>query len=133
MKGSCLCGKVAYAIRGRIIGINYCHCSQCQKASGTAFGTSAAVARESFVMLKGHAQLGAFESSPGKNRYFCINCGSPIYSERQGATTLYVRLGTLDDDPVARPDVHIHVASKASWYEIKDEIPQLEEEEGLWF
>lgn len=133
MKGSCLCGKVAYEIRGRIVGINYCHCTQCRKASGTAFGTSAAVPRESFVLLKGHAHVAAYESTPGKKRYFCRNCGSPLYSERQGATTVYVRLGTLDDDPGARPDVHIHVASKAPWYEIKDEIPQLKEEEGLWF
>jgi len=133
MKGSCLCGKVVYEIGSRIIGINYCHCSQCRKASGTAFGTSAAVPRESFVIVNGQADLTAYQSSSRKYRYFCRNCGSPLYSQRQDDTTVYVRLGTLDDDPAARPDVHIHVAAKAPWYEINDDIPQLEEEEGLWF
>lgn len=133
MKGSCLCGEVVYTIHSQILGINFCHCTQCRKASGSAFGTSAAVKREGFEISRGHEHLAAYESSPGKNRFFCKHCGSPLFSKREGAATLYVRLGTLDDDPIARPDVHIHVASKAPWYKINDEIPQLDEQEGLWF
>ena len=50
MKGSCLCGNIVYEISGPIIGINYCHCMQCRKAGGSAFGTSAAVQREGFAI-----------------------------------------------------------------------------------
>ncbi len=133
LTGSCLCGKVAYAIAGPITGINFCHCRQCRKASGTAFATNAGVARENFSVLRGQSHLTGYESSPGKRRVFCASCGSPLYSERHGGKTVYVRLGTLDDELRAIPDVHIHVASKAPWYEINDDIPQLEEEEGIWF
>ncbi len=133
MKGSCLCGAVRYELRGGLTGINYCHCAKCRKASGTAFATSAGVAREDFVLVAGADGLAAFESSPGKRRHFCAACGSPIYSERDGAAVVYVRLGTLDDDPPLRPQVHIHVAEKAAWFDIADELPQLAAEEGLWF
>ncbi|MDJ0958619.1 MAG: GFA family protein [Arenicellales bacterium] len=133
MKGTCLCGKVNYVTRGDFLGINYCHCKQCRKANGTAFATSAAVREEDFEVVQGHEHLAAYESTPGKKRYFCGRCGSPIYSKREGGSTIYIRLGTLDDDPIVRPEVHIHVASKASWYEIKDNLPQLDAEEGLWF
>ena len=133
MKGSCLCGSVAYELLGDILGVNYCHCAQCRKASGTAFATSAAVRQKNFKIVKGHEHVTAYESSPGKKRYFCECCGSPLYSRREGASTIYIRLGTLDDDPIVRPNVHIHVASKAPWYEIKDDLPQLDAEEGLWF
>lgn len=133
MKGSCLCNKVTYEIRGDIQGINYCHCRQCRKASGSAFGTSAAVNKQTFHILDGRENVAAYESTPGKNRYFCRICGSPLYSQRDEADRIYVRLGTLDDDPGARPDVHIHVSSKAVWHEITDDLPQLGEEEGLWF
>lgn len=128
-----MCGEVVYEIRGPIAGINYCHCKQCRKASGTAFATSAAVARESFVVLDGQGNLTGYQSSPGKTRYFCGKCGSPIYSDHAGFAAVYIRLGTLDADPIARPEVHIHTASKAPWYEINDTLPQLEAEEGLWF
>lgn len=133
MKGGCLCGGIAYEIRGPIIGINYCHCTQCRKASGTAFGTSAAVSRDDLVIVCGETLLSSYQSSPGKRRVFCGNCGSPLYSEREGATVRYVRLGTLDDDPGRRADVHIHVASGAPWYDICDDVPQLEDDQGLWF
>ena len=134
MKGSCLCGGIHYEIAGDIVGINYCHCRQCRKASGTAFATNAAVATSDFHLSRGRERLAAIESSPGKKRYFCSGCGSPIYSQFDDRLeTVYVRIGTIDDDSALSPDVHIHVASKAPWYEIRDDLPQLEEEEGLTF
>ncbi len=134
MEGSCLCGGIRYSIRGDIAGINYCHCVQCRKASGTAFATNAAVATADFNISQGIDRLASFESSPGKNRYFCSRCGSPIYSQFDDKPdVVYVRIGTIDDDAGLRPDIHIHVASKAPWYEIFDSLPQLQEEEGLTF
>ena len=132
-KGSCLCGAVVYEVRGEITGINYCHCRQCRKANGTAFATSAGVRRGDFAIVEGAGALKAYESTPGKTRNFCGNCGSPIYSDHEGSGTIYIRLGTLDDDPGRAPDVHIHVASKAPWFEFDDVLPRLQEEEGLWF
>ncbi len=133
MKGCCLCGKIRYEISGKILGINYCHCKECQKASGTAFATSAAINTDEFRIISGKDYLKSFQSSKDKHRYFCSQCGSPIYSHRNAASKLYIRLGTLDNDPVKRPEVHIYTKEKACWYEIRDGIPQLEKDEGLWF
>lgn len=133
MRGSCLCGAVRYELASGILGTNYCHCRQCRKASGTAFATNAAVERQALRIVQGEDNLRAFESSPHKHRYFCSTCGSPIYSHsNQTPERVYARIGTLDDEWVT-PDVHIHVASKAPWYEIHDDLPQHREEEGLWF
>jgi hypothetical protein len=134
MNGSCLCGGVRYRFDGDIAGINCCHCVQCRKASGTAFATNGAVASDSLVVSAGRELLKSFESSPGKKRWFCGNCGSPIYSRYDSRPqVLYVRIGTLDDDPGRRPDVHIHTGSKAPWYDILDDVPQRVGEEDLWF
>ena len=132
--GSCLCGAIRYEIVGVIVGINYCHCRQCRKASGTAFATNAAVDRVALRLLKGAEQLKGFQSSPGKTRYFCGDCGSPIYSHAAAAPgRVYVRIGSLDQDDGLSPDVHIHVESKAPWYAIADSLPQRQGEEDLWF
>lgn len=134
MRGSCLCGEIRYEIRGPLLGINYCHCSQCRKASGTAFGANAGVATEHFALTGGRECLASHESSPGKKRYFCRRCGSPVYSQHAAySDRVYVRIGTLDDEPDRAADVHIHVASKASWYDITDQLPQIQREEGLDF
>ena len=81
MRGSCLCGEIRYEIRGPLLGINYCHCRQCRKASGSAFAANAGVATKHFELTSGLDSLASYESSPGKKRYFCAKCGSPIYSQ----------------------------------------------------
>jgi len=103
----------------------YCHCGTCRKASGSSFATNLVVPTDDFAVTAGRDRLTPFESSPGKHRWFCGGCGSPIYSHgAQTAHIVSVRCGTLDGDPAARPAVHAYVATKAPWYEIRDDVPQ---------
>jgi hypothetical protein len=86
------------------------------------------VLAEDFVLVSGREILSSFESSPDKHRYFCSACGSPIYSQAKATMKIVsVRCGTLETDPILRPSMHIHVASKADWYEICDELPKVPE------
>ena len=125
-KGSCLCGTVKYEVRGEFVGpVIYCHCSLCRKATATAFATNAPVAASDFVVTEGESALKAFASSPGVQRLFCSNCGSPIISRRDAMPDVVrLRLGTLDTPLPAPPTAHYFVGSKAEWYEIHDELPQ---------
>lgn|SRR5690625_2533258 len=125
VNGSCLCGKVSYEIRGLPQVMYYCHCSMCRKATGSAFATNMLVREADFIINSGLALIKAFQSSPGERRYFCSECGSPIYSKaqaRQGVVS--VRCGALDADPAIRPTEHIYTASKAPWFDICDQLPQ---------
>jgi hypothetical protein len=127
-KGSCLCGTVKYEVRGKIGAAIYCHCSLCRKATGTAFATNAPVAESDFVVVEGESALKAFDSSPGVHRFFCSNCGSAIISRRDAMPDVVrLRLGTLDTPLRAPPTAHYFVTSKAEWYEIRDDLPQLAE------
>src|SRR5207247_6027711 len=127
LTGGCLCGGARYEIDGEIGSATYCHCSQCRRASGTAFATNASVRAEHFRLVAGRDLLTEYESSPGKFRAFCARCGSPILA-RWAAHPDFVRirLGTLDDDPGTRPLLHVWVGSKAPWFEITDELPRLQ-------
>ena len=126
IKGSCLCGGVNYCITGNVGEIVHCHCETCRKAHSSAFSSVAAVADRDFK-LQGAEQLSSFESSPGKKRYFCSNCGSQIYAKREGAPHVILRLGCLDDDPETHEKNHIWVSQKASWYAINSQLPESEE------
>ena len=138
--GSCLCGAVQFSIDGILFGINYCHCQHCRKASGTAFATSAAVQRDALRFRKPNRRTLKFYTRLSETRYFCGQCGSPIYSKHDDSPDrIYIRLGTLNNDASSdgnnglQADVHIHVASKASWYTIRDSVPQRQHDEDLWF
>ena len=125
LKGSCLCGGIRYEIHAELKAVSNCHCGQCRKASGAAFGTGATIPTASFKFLVGEELLKEWESSPGKRRCFCGQCGSPILKRNDARPeTLRFRLGTLDTDLGVKPSKHIYVGSKAPWVEINDGLPQ---------
>ena len=127
LHGSCLCGKVTYEITGEPGPIGVCHCQRCRKANGSAFNAVVPVNAANFRLLSGDT-LKKYESSPGVGRYFCGDCGSPIYSQRDAQPELLrVRIGTLDSALPGKPAVHIFVGSKASWHDIHDSAPQFDE------
>ena len=81
-----------------------------------------------FEIVSGAQLVREYESSPGKFRAFCGQCGSPVYSRRDSEPELRrIRLGTLDSDPERRPLAHVWTGSKAPWYEIEDSLPRFEE------
>ena len=130
--GSCLCRTVRFEIDGPLAPIQFCHCGDCRKAQGGAFATNIPLDTRNFRLLSGADDLQAYESSPGKERVFCRRCGSPIFSRlasRPGVVRL--RAGTLDAPVGAERGFHFHVASKAGWWEITDDLPQYPAERPL--
>jgi hypothetical protein len=102
----------------------YCHCRSCRKASGSAFAANVAVAADSFEIQSGLDELAAYESSPGKRRHFCRQCGSPLFTTvGTDSNVVRIRLGTLDSEFAQRPAAHIFVADNPAWHAIADSAP----------
>lgn len=127
LTGSCLCGRVAYEADAAIDGVIHCHCETCRKAHGAAFSSLAAVPRERFRWTRGDAVRKSFESSPGKLRHFCSECGSQIAAERAGRPTVMLRLGCLDTPIEAGRQWHIWRSDGATWYDLAAALPELPE------
>ncbi len=126
IRGRCLCGRVEFEVTGEIIELGNCHCSQCRKAYGAAFGTVAVVARENFAYRTGEEFVRAYSQSERVNRYFCSRCGSPLPMLEDWDPLVGIPAGLLGDDPGSRISSHIFVGSKAPWYEITDALAQHE-------
>ena len=117
MKGSCLCGAVAYEATPPPSGlrIGMCSCPSCRKAHASAFNVYASVPRAGFRWLRGEHKTSIYESSPGKNRHFCSVCGSQLIAEHPGEPNVLLRVALLDDDPGVRPVEHIFLGQRAPW------------------
>lgn len=126
LPGSCLCGGVGYVLRGPVLDVGNCHCTVCRKAYGAAFATFAAVLPDAFRWVRGEDLLTRFPTRSGE-RFFCSRCGTTLGGP--AGPLFAVALATLDVDPVARPRFHAHVAQKAPWLEIRDDLDRLE---GGW-
>ena len=123
--GSCLCGDVKFEIEGELAPIQICHCEQCRKAQGSAFVTNIPVEESKLKFVSGTDQLSSFESSPGKQRCFCTNCGSPVYSKTVKIPgVVRIRAGLLDGDLNTKPICHFYVSNKANWLDINDDLLQ---------
>ncbi len=124
LRGSCLCGAITYESGELIAPIVNCHCETCRKAHGAAFSSVGRVNRSEFRWTSGEEKLRHFESSPGKLRHFCAECGSHLMAERIDQSAVLLRLGCLDSDPGTHPAIHIWTSDGAVWFEIHDDLPQ---------
>jgi hypothetical protein len=125
VRGSCLCGDVAWEVSTPFHLMSHCHCSMCRKAHGSAFATYVGTQAKGLRWLRGGESVGRYESSPGFHRAFCTRCGSVVPGDPAGELA-FVPAGTLDADPGLRPQGHIFVGSKAPWHEITDALPRFD-------
>jgi len=126
LAGKCLCGAVHYAVADEFVNAANCHCSNCRRATGSAFKPFAGIERDKLRITKGEESRMMFGDENGHDAR-CKVCGSFLYSVVRDGTFVHVAMGTLVDDPTIRPTEHIFVGSKAVWFTITDDLPQYEE------
>lgn len=118
LEGGCSCGKVRYRIDAQPIVVHCCHCTLCQRQTGTAFVLNALVETAHVAVLGDEPRRYDMPTESGRPHgiYRCEACGIAVWSEYSGVATMrFVRVGTLDDPKAAPPDVHIFVRSKLPW------------------
>jgi len=118
LNGSCLCGKVTYEFTGKAKVFQYCHCTRCQKYTGSAHASNIIGDPAHFRWLSGEEYVGHFELPDAKYfaTGFCKNCGSALPWMTKTRTAVIIPAGTLDVDPQIRPIQNIYVANGAPWY-----------------
>jgi len=121
LQGGCLCGAVRFELTAPLLSAGYCHCTRCQRRTGTGSSANGRVPQYGFELLQGEDVLAAFTPPEGKAKLFCSRCGSAVFSgDPLADEQVAIRLGTLDGDPGIRPSHRQHVASAAPW----EPIPQ---------
>ena len=123
LKGGCECGRVGYTVEDRFDYALNCHCSQCRRATGSAFKPLAGAPRAALRLTHGEDDLLRRGEADGHD-VRCKACGSLLYSVVRDGAWVHVAMGSLLDAPSIRPSKHIFVGSKAPWFEITDDLPQ---------
>jgi hypothetical protein len=126
--GSCLCGDIAYELTGPPMLMYQCHCSRCRRARGAAHGANLFYKIEQLRWTRGEDQVVDYKL-PEAQRFgaaFCKRCGGKVPRPAVAQGAVVVPAGALDTDAGMRPMAHICVGSKAAWFDITDQIPQME-------
>lgn len=126
IKGGCLCGAVRYEAAGDPLFQAFCHCRDCQRASGSGHMPVIGVSKAGFSTT-GDTQTFKAKNSTG-TRHFCPICGSLLFGEPGSVPdvmTIYV--GTLDDPNAFHPEMRIFVKDRPQWDAAPPDIPAFAE------
>ena len=117
-----MCGGVRFEITEPLVSAGYCHCTRCQRRTGTAASASARIAPGSLRITSGEALVRAYRPDDGFAKEFCSECGSALWSRSpDDPNVIAVRLGAFDGDPGIRPGDRQFVAYAAAWEELPDD------------
>jgi hypothetical protein len=120
--GGCGCGTVRFEVTAPFTSASYCHCTRCQRRTGTAASANARAEPGTVRILAGEEAIRAWAPVGGFEKLFCGRCGSALFGRPSGTSDpVSVRLGSLDEDPGVRPEWRQYVAYAASWEEIPDD------------
>jgi hypothetical protein len=123
LAGECFCRAVRYEVADEFSYALNCHCSNCRRATGSAFKPFAGIARHRLRIVAGEDAVMIFGDEATHDAH-CRRCGSLLYSVVREGAWVHVAMGTLLGTPSIRPTAHIFAGSKAPWYEITDDLPQ---------
>ncbi len=124
-QGGCQCGNVRYQVTDEPRQVVACHCTDCQRQSGSAFGMTMVVDEAAFRITRGEPVIYRSVSPSGRAKIgaFCPDCGTRVYHQpewRKG--TISVKPGTLDDTKWLQPQLHLWTRSKQPWVIIPEGV-----------
>jgi hypothetical protein len=122
LTGGCGCGSVRYEITAPLRGAGYCHCTRCQRRTGTGASANAQLEPGSLRIVQGEDRLRVWAPEGGAEKLFCGDCGSALFSRDPASGEVRgVRLGSFDGDPGVRPASRQYVNYAAPWEPIPDD------------
>ena len=126
-EGQCTCGHVRYRMTAPPMYVHCCHCSWCQRETGSAFAVNALIEPSRVDLLQGETETVETPSASGRGQKImrCPKCRVAVWSHYAGAgeRVSFVRVGTLTDPARVQPDIHIFTASKQPWIVLPKDVP----------
>ena len=131
LEGGCTCRFVRYRMKTPPMWVNCCHCTWCQRETGSAFAINALIEADRVEVTQGEVEVINTPSNSGKGQKIarCPRCHVALWSNYAGAgdTVRFVRVGTLDEPARTPPNIHIFTTTKQPWVVLPPSMPAVPE------
>jgi hypothetical protein len=131
LNGQCTCGATKYQILSKPLFVHCCHCTWCQRETGASFALNAFIESKYVKLIQGKPKtvITPTNSKDGQKIVRCPSCKIALWGHYTGAGDIisFVRVGTLDDPNVLKPDIHIYTSAKQDWLQLSNDVPQVDE------
>ncbi|MFV8817006.1 GFA family protein [Haliea sp. E17] len=128
--GRCNCGDIQYRLLREPLFVHCCHCTWCQRETGSAFVLNAMVETASVELTSGTPARSERPSASGIGQqvYSCPRCEVPLWSHFGGREQIaFVRVATLENPALCPPDIHIFTTTRQPWVKLDDSVPVMDE------
>lgn len=122
--GGCLCGDLRYSLGEDPVTLYACHCTDCQRQTGSSFALSMIVRRTALRLVQGQAREFSVKLADGRTKggFFCNRCVTKLWGDSRIANLAVLDPGTLDDTSWVRPVGHIWTHSAQSWVKFEADV-----------
>jgi len=131
LTGGCTCRFVRYEVSEKPLFVHCCHCTWCQRETGSAFVINAMIESDRVEVTGGEVEVVDTPSRSGKGQKIsrCPKCHIALWSNYGGGgdAVRFVRVGTLDDPNACPPDIHIFTSTKQEWVVLPAGTPAVAE------
>jgi len=127
--GGCLCGELRYVVKSEPLTFYACHCTDCQRRTGTAFALSMVVSRGAFELQKGKPVFYKVQMTDGRTKTgnVCPACSTRVWGEpAKTPDVVIIQPGTLDDRSWLHPVAHIWTRSAQPWFQFPKDVARFE-------
>ena len=130
--GGCLCGDIRYRVSDAGLTLYACHCTDCQRQSGSGFSLSLVVQKTSLTLLRGRPAEYSLTLADGrvKSSRYCSRCCTRLFCPSRVPEFVIVEAGSLDDTTEFRPVAHIWTRSALSWIRLPDDALRFDQRPG---
>jgi hypothetical protein len=140
LEGGCTCRQVRYRMKGKPLFVHACHCTWCQRETGTVFATNAMIEAdrvESIGQITPVLVDTPSASGKGQKIWRCPNCQVAVWSNYAGSgdKVRFIRVGTLDAGHGIKPDIHIFTSSRVPWLPLPPDakaVPEFYKPKDTW-
>ena len=131
MDGGCDCRGVRYRMTSAPMIVHCCHCTWCQRETGSAFALNAMIEANRVELTSGEVERVDTPSLSGKGQkiWRCPQCKVALWSNYSGSgdKVRFMRVGTLDTPAAMPPDIHIFTSTKQPWVVLPQGTPAVPE------
>lgn len=132
--GGCVCKKVRYSVSGPPLRATICHCTWCQRRTGSAFGVELVFKKEQVTINTDAVTIYRHISEASArwlDQHFCNTCGCNIGLTLQALPSIQsIAVGSLDNQNWSEltqlNTKHVFVQSARQWSIIPEDIDQYE-------
>ena len=127
MQGQCSCGETRYEMTDKPLYVLACHCTWCQRETGSAFATNAFIEADCVKLISGTLEVIDIpsKSGAGQRMHRCPTCKVALWSNYLGLGTdfSFVRVGTLNEPTQCPANIQIFTSTKFAWVQLNDKLP----------